>query len=544
MSDDDDDDDQLREFLGTTSFGAKHQSKNLEAAYSRTERSLPVSESNRTDEVVKNTEGSGEDSIEDSSDDENDYPITHEIILSKHTKFVSGLALDPAGSRIVSGSHDSLVSFWDFAGMGHAHRPFKVIESFETHQIRSTDFNCTGEVVLISAANWQPKIVSRDGEEMAELSRGDPYLREMKNTRGHVGEVTSGKWHPRNENQCVTASADSTVRLWDANNVNKSLQVMTHRSKVAGLSKVKCTSAEYATDGKAIGASYADGTLSIWSTDGPYHRPTGGLIPDAHASDDTITGLAFSLNGWSLASRGTRTVKLWDRRNFKSPIAVVDDLPCPAAGADVVFSPNNQEILVASTDHQLAQLHILSARDLRSLQSVRFNSPVSKILYHDKINQILTGHANGDVCVLYSPEHSSRGAKLVVSRAPKARHVDDMLTADIDESAGEVLQDDASLLQHSSSRTQNAARKDPKLSNMPQMPSTQRFAERKVVGDIVNFRDQDPQKELLKYDEAAKNDPIFFGVYKKNQPVNQFAQIEDTEDSDISPAAKRRKTQT
>lgn len=535
-------DDDLRQFLGTTSFGAKQQTKNLEAAYSRTERAPPVSEKPHSDKPVRRTTDSDEDSIEDSSDEENEYPITHEIILTKHTRLVSGLAIDPAGGRIVSGSHDSLVSLWDFAGMGHAHRPFKVIEAFETHQIHSTEFNCTGEVVLISAANWQPKLVSRDGEEMGEMSRGDPYLREMKNTRGHVGEVTAGKWHPKNENQCATASADSTVRIWDANNVSKCLQVMTYKPKTAGSGRVKCTSAEYATDGNAIGASYADGSLGLWSTDGPYHRPTGGMVSDAHAPDDAITDLAFSLNGWSFVSRGIRSVKIWDRRNFKQPLAVRGDLPCSQDGGSVVYSPNYQEVLIASSSHRNAQLHILSARDLRSVQTASFASPVSKILYHDKINQILTGHANGDVSVLYSPEHSLRGAKLVVSRAPKARHVDDMLTADIDESAGEVLQDDASLLQHSSSRMQNAARKDPKLSNMPQIPSTQRFAERKVVGDIVNFRDQDPQKELLKYDEAAKNDPVFFGVYKKNQPVSQFAPVEDTEESDTTPTAKRAKT--
>ena len=55
----------------------------------------------------------------DPSDQENDdddlpqFPITHEITLKDHTKVVSGLALDPSGARIISGSHDYDCKLWD-----------------------------------------------------------------------------------------------------------------------------------------------------------------------------------------------------------------------------------------------------------------------------------------------------------------------------------------------------------------------------------------------------------------------------------------------
>lgn len=526
---------ELRNFLGTTSFGAKVATKDLDAAYARTRRNVPVKESNKRSldpepaaASHKHAVDQDQDSMEDSSDeDELELPISHEIVLSNHARAISGLSLETSGSRLASGGHDGQVALWDFSGMSASHRPFKVLETFESHQIRSIDFNCSNELILVTATNWQPKIITREGENVAEMPRGDPYLREMKNTKGHVGEVTTGAWNPKLQSQCITASADATIRLWDTNNVSKNLQVLVHKPKTAGAGKVKCTTASYAHDGKSIGGAYLDGTISLWATDGPYHRPMGGVVSIAHTKNTETSSLAFSLDGWSLASRGSDCVKLWDRRKFRTPLAVLDNLPNQFSESSIIFSPNNQELLVPTSDSATASVRVLSSKTLVQLQSIAFDSPVIKVLYHSKLNQIVTGHADGNIRVLYSPEKSTRGAKLVLARAPKARHVDDLVTANIDEAAGEVGQDEATILALSSSRARNAARKDPKKSNMPELPGTQRYAERKVVGDVANFRDQDPQKELLKYDEAAKKDPMFFGIYNKNQPVTQFAALEE-----------------
>ncbi|CCG82376.1 WD repeat protein [Taphrina deformans PYCC 5710] len=535
---------ELQKFLGTTSFGARNAKQDLEAAYARTKRTeaAQIDASSPVETKLRNGSESDEDSLEDSSSDEDDtfLPISHEILLEKHTRAVSGLALDRSGSRIVSGSYDNLVAFWDFAGMNSSSRAFKILEPFESHQLRSVDFNSTSELLLLTAANWQPKIVSREGEEIGEMPRGDPYLRDMKNTKGHVGEVTSGAWHPTNAVQCVTSASDATIRIWDASNVSKCLQVLVHKPKKAGAGKVKCTVSKFSPDGKIIGSAFVDGTLSLWATDGPHHRPMAGSVIDAHQSGTETTDITFSLNGYAFASRGSNCVKLWDRRNFKVPTAILDDLPNRYEQTSLVYSPNNQELLTATSTGSQASIQVLAARDLRPIQKISCTSPAIRVIYHSQLNQIITSHADGKIHVLYSPDKSVRGAKLVVSKAPKSRHIDDLVTADIDEAAGEVRPDEAAQLAQSSSRAQNAARKDPRLSNMPELPGTARYAERKVIGDLTNFRDQDPQKELLKYDAAAKKDPRFFGIYEQNQPETKFAEIEESAQGEAdSPANKR-----
>ena len=46
---------------------------------------------------------------------------------------VSALALDPSGARLVTGGHDFIVKFWDFAGMDQSLQSFRQIKPCERH---------------------------------------------------------------------------------------------------------------------------------------------------------------------------------------------------------------------------------------------------------------------------------------------------------------------------------------------------------------------------------------------------------------------------
>lgn len=52
-------------------------------------------------------------------------------------------------------------------------------------------------------------------------------------------------------------------------------------------------------------------------------------------------------------------------------------------------------------------------------------SNVIRVLWHPRINQILTGSSSGEVHVLYSPSRSTKGATLSLSRLPRQRRADD-----------------------------------------------------------------------------------------------------------------------
>lgn len=44
-------------------------------------------------------------------------PISHEVVLSGHSKTVTTIALDPGGARLISGGNDYVVRLYDFGGM-------------------------------------------------------------------------------------------------------------------------------------------------------------------------------------------------------------------------------------------------------------------------------------------------------------------------------------------------------------------------------------------------------------------------------------------
>ena len=55
--------------------------------------------------------------------------------------------------------------------------------------------------------------------EQGEFIRGDMYIRDMKNTKGHVSGLCDGQWHPTDRYTAMTCSEDGTVRIWDTQNV-------------------------------------------------------------------------------------------------------------------------------------------------------------------------------------------------------------------------------------------------------------------------------------------------------------------------------------
>jgi WD40 repeat protein len=61
------------------------------------------------------------------------------------------------------------------------------------------------------------KVFNRDGVLQRETVRGDVYMNDVNNTKGHIQETTSGKWHKSDKNHFMTSSRDGSIRIWDVN---------------------------------------------------------------------------------------------------------------------------------------------------------------------------------------------------------------------------------------------------------------------------------------------------------------------------------------
>ncbi|XP_008937076.1 PREDICTED: WD repeat-containing protein 70-like, partial [Merops nubicus] len=189
-------------------------------------------------------------------------PDSHEITLQHGTKTVSALGLDPSGARLITGGYDYDVKFWDFAGMDASLQAFRSLQPCECHQIKSLQYSSTGDVILVVSGNSQAKVLDRDGFPVMECIKGDQYIVDMTNTKGHTAMLNSGCWHPKIKEEFLTCSNDGTVRTWDVNNEKKHKSIFKPRS-VQG-KRVIPTTCTYSRDGKLIAAGCQDGSIQIW----------------------------------------------------------------------------------------------------------------------------------------------------------------------------------------------------------------------------------------------------------------------------------------
>ncbi|KAI1107283.1 WD40 repeat-like protein [Jackrogersella minutella] len=550
------DDDPMRAFL-PTSFGKKSKEADIAAQIDRSKRTInvPILGKPKSQGSDSNDSSDSEDDSDD-SDDEDEYPTSHEMIIKTHDRAVTSLSLDPAGGRLISGSIDCTVKLHDFSSLTPTTiRAFRSVDPYETkpsastesHSVHHVEFNpLAGSVFLCISAHPQAKIMSRDGDIVTEFVKGDMYLRDMHNTKGHVSEVTTGTWHPTDKNLCVTAGTDSTLRIWDINNKRSQKEVLVFKSKAAGAAgRTRMTAVAWgspAQGGNNLLVSAAlDGTLVMWSGNGPFTRPAGE-IREAHKPNTWAGGIDISSDGRMVVTRGgDNLIKLWDIRKFKEPLVSVEHTSTSDhyPTTNIKYAPNSTSIITGSaTGH----LHILNPGNLRPEYTtpVTPGSPVITVDWHPKINQIVTGSANAETHILYNPTMSTRGAVDVMSRAPKRRHIDDNPELTTDQSLGlsgeSIVTPGALPGNRKAGITASGKSKDPRRPHVPQQtPFLRSQPDEKHISENIplsRMLHEDPREALLKYADLAKKDPVFTKAWKDTQPVTQYADVSDEEEED------------
>ena len=120
--------------------------------------------------------------------------------------------------------------------------------------------------------------------------------------RGHVHQLTSACWDPKNEGRFMTSSYDSTLRMWDLKERMKCIKTVVLKSKDRG-ARTKITKALYTDDGRSIACAAQDGTINVWATNSNFARPNATAM-DAHTKGTETSGLTFSSDSRTLLSRG------------------------------------------------------------------------------------------------------------------------------------------------------------------------------------------------------------------------------------------------
>ena len=565
-------DEGLRQFL-PTSFGKQDRVANTQAQLDQSKRNVVQEKQLKEEDEDDESETADSDDDSDDSDDEAEFPVSHELLIKTHERAVTTATLDPSGTRLITGSADCTIKLHDLSSMTPTTvRAFKSVDptstkhsaNNETHPVQQALFNpISPSQVMVTTALPQAKIFNRDGECLSTFVKGDMYLRDMHNTKGHISEVTSGAWHPTNRDLCVTAGTDSTLRIWDIWDQRQQKNVIVYKSKAAGTAgRTRMTSVAWSSPSQGgqniLVSSAYDGSLVMWNGDGPFNRPIAE-VNEAHKRDTWTSGLDISKDGRLIVSRGgDDKIKLWDTRKFKEPVNTASH-PSTASlypTSTIRFSPNSSNVLTGSPD---GNLHILNPATLRPelVTPVTPRSPLITAFWHEKLNQIVTGSANGETHVLYNPNTSTGGAKAVMLKAPKRRHIDDdpNLTMDLSQGiSGDSVVNPGGLKGQRQAANSFAARhpevgmtasgrsRDPRRPHIPTSTPFEKSQpdEGHVKSNIPlsSMRDEDPREALLKYADQAQKNPMFTNAWKNTQPKAIYGEISDDEEH---PDAKKQK---
>ncbi|CAI5481558.1 unnamed protein product [Closterium sp. Yama58-4] len=410
-------------------------------------------------------------------EDEFGVPLSNEIVLGGHTKAVAALAVDPTGTRVISGSYDYSLRFYDFHGMDSRLKAFRDLVPFDGHQVRAVSFSPSADLFITATGNAQAKVYDRDGRSKGEFVRGDMYIRDLRNTKGHIAGLTTAQWHPCERHTALTASDDGSLRIWDVRDFKSQKKVV--KPKLARPGRVPVTAAEWGPDGRLVAAGLNDGSLQVWNVKAGWGSLPDLLCTDAHERGDDITGVSFCSDASLLVSRSMDgTMKVWDVRKFKQPVKVFPDLPNHYQQTNVAWSPDERLFFTGTSAEKGGrggQLHFYSKEslDLVRVTGVSPDQSVVRVLWHARLNQIFATCGDkkaGGTHILYDPTLSERGALVCVARAPRAPRPEDLCAR----VAAPAIRNPHALPmfrdEPSRKRQREKARKDPVASQRPDLP--------------------------------------------------------------------------
>ena len=508
--------------------------------------------------------------------------MSHQALLQGAGRTVTCVAVDPPGARALAGGLDSCVRLYDFQSVKSDFRAFRSLEPFGAHALTALSWSPTGDRWLGCAACAQFKVFDREGREQWESPRGDMYIRDSKNTRGHAAGVSGGAWNPDRRSSLLTAGEDGTLRLWELGEGGGEQSAVV-KPKLARPGRVGVGACAWAPGGAVLAGGVSDGSVQLFDSRAGESAAVG-LVPaprqqmirkqtwrsiirprvllrEAHAPGEEVTGLAFHPGGTdrALLSRcQDGTLKLWDLRKgggsvgvhsslrgsgAACPLHVFESLPNRYSGTACGFSPSGSVVFAACSaggdDGRRGGeggLRMFSVETFEELVKLPVSGSAVAATWHEKLDQIFIGSGGRDegaVAVFYDGEAPGKLRGIAVGASKQVRRRDAMEEILSDKVHRPVVYEPHAHQGRGGKRSHSGVSKagpEPSGAKKAGPPSRGRdgvlggtrgtLLTQHVVAQSGGVRKwEDPREALLKYDGG---DAVYTAAYKETQPVPQF----------------------
>lgn len=277
--------------------------------------------------------------------------------LLGHGDRITALAFSTDGTKLVSGSVDKTARVWSLSDA-----KFPEISQFAGHDapVRAVAFNADSQQVLSGAESGSLKLWTVADEQ------------EAMDFAGHQGAIVSVAM--TSNNQPISASADKTIRVWNAAD-GKAARTITDPAALTAMG--------LSGDGQRIAAAGADNNVRI------YQLSDGKLLHTLAGHQDAIGSLAFSLDNSRLISGAADdTAMVWTVADGR----LLEIVPVPAGLTAAAFAAGAGEVVLADAAGGLRVSPLRFATALGGIEQ-----SVSSLAWSNNGQTIYTASGDGTV---------------------------------------------------------------------------------------------------------------------------------------------------
>ncbi len=278
-----------------------------------------------------------------------------------------------------------------------------VTRSSQHGQVRSVAYSSDGKFMLTAGADGTIKLWDAN-QRTALCQLVEPH---------GAASLHSATFSPAAKSyQLLSAGRDKVVKLWNWDGTSQAPQLarsFTHDSEVRGIA--------FSADGSRIACGCEDGTTWIWKTTDEQQPVGKTAAPGAGGHKGPVHGVAFSHDGkWIVTGSEDNKALVWNANSLALQTILTGHA---AAVRSVAFSPDSQRVVTGSADTfakvwdprlptdkparpaaGAAAAVDRSGRELLTLS--RHDRPVTTVAFSPNGSSILTASSDGDAVLWLS----------------------------------------------------------------------------------------------------------------------------------------------
>jgi WD40 repeat protein len=194
---------------------------------------------------------------------------------------LAAVALSPDGKRVLTGSHDGLIKYWD----ADTRTLIRKITGHERN-IRSLAFSPDGKTALSASYDQTARLW--------DMSTGA----EIRGFRGHAKGLEAARFSADGA-MAVTGGQDNQIIVWEVSTASIRVRLTGHEARV--------TSCVFSPDGKLVLSGSGDRTARLWDVN------SGRQIHVFTGHDEPVRGVAYCPDGALVASASwDGDLRLWN----------------------------------------------------------------------------------------------------------------------------------------------------------------------------------------------------------------------------------------